>query len=151
MEDIVSNIIKEIGEKYFSNFSIDTVIDSFTRLLKLKPELESLIRGAKSPQDIETIFNEISGIIEANAKTGSIEIDNAIITAITSATFNHSDGTVTINDSTIVAPILKIGGFNGASGTTDIKAPDLRAKGSAIKGGKKTGIKIKGNAGIRMS
>lgn len=151
VEDLVTDIIKEIGEKYFPNFSLDTVVDTFRSLLKLKPELEGLIHRARNPQDVERIFNEISGIIEVNAKTGSIDIENAILTAIRSATFNHSDGTVTINESTITAPILTIGGFDRATGTTEIKAPDLRAKGSAIKGSKNTGIKIKGNAGIRMS
>ena len=151
MEDVITDIIKEIGEKYFPNFSIDSVLDTFRGLLKLKPELESLIRGARTPQDVEQIFEEISGIIEVDAGTGSIDIDNAIITAIRNATFNHSDGTVTINDSKIMAPILRIGGFDGASGTTNINAPDLRAKGSAIKGGKRTSIRIKGNAGIRMT
>jgi len=151
MDDLILGIIREIGEKYFPNFSLDNVTSTFNGLLKLKPELENLIQSAKNPQDVEQIFNEISGIFDANAGTGSIEIDNAIITAIRSATFNHSDGTVVINGTTIMAPILNIGGFGGASGTTNINAPDLRAKGSSIRGGKRTGIRIKGNAGIKMS
>ncbi len=101
--------------------------------------------------DIYSIHTFPKSFEDDNAGTGSIEIDNAIITAIRSATFNHSDGTVVINGTTIMAPILNIGGFGGASGTTNINAPDLRAKGSSIRGGKRTGIRIKGNAGIKMS
>ena len=43
MDDLILGIIREIGEKYFPNFSLDNVISTFNGLLKLKPELENLI------------------------------------------------------------------------------------------------------------
>jgi len=148
MEEFIASIITGIATKYLSKYSEEAVTRFFNWALEKKPQLKELIAKAKTPKDVENIFNEAIGVLDANAGTGTIDIDQAMINAIRMAKFNHADGTITIDDSTIYAPRLVTGGDHGATGTTTIKGTNLKSRGTEIKMGKNASIKIRRNAHI---
>ena len=134
MEDFIASIVSGIATKYLGKYSEEAVTRFFNWVLEKKPQLKEQLRRAETTQDVENIFNEAIGVFDANAGTGSIGIDKALITAIRSAKFNHANGKVTINNSTISAPRLRTGGDRGAKGKTTIKDSTLRSKGTEISG-----------------
>ena len=147
MEDVIASIVSGIATKYLGQYSEEAVTRFFNWVIEKKPQLKELLRKAETPQDVENIFNEAIGVFNANAGTGSIGIDRALITAIRSAKFNHANGKVTINNSTVSAPRLRTGGDKGAKGKTIIEDSDLRSKGTRISG-KGYRIEISGDAHI---
>jgi len=146
-EEQLSSAIAEIASKYLSNFQIESVKDLFERLINLKPSLKEVVLNAKDPNGIEHIFNEITGILNADAGTGTINIDNALITAIQTATFDHDQGTVTISNTTVSAPKLITGGNANATGETMIQDSTLKSRGTQITG---NGFQIKITDGARI-
>jgi len=147
MEEFIASIVTGIATKYLSKYSEEAVTKFFNWAIEKKPQIKELLRRAKTPQDVENIFKEAIGVFDANAGSGTIEIDQAIISAIRGARFNHANGKVTIDKSTISAPRLRTGGEKGAKGQTTIKDSDLRSRGTRIKG-KNYRIKITGDAHI---
>lgn len=151
MEEIISSIISGIATKYLSNYSEEAVTRFFNWAIGKKPQLKELLRKTKTHEDVENIFKEAVGILNANAGSGTIDIDQTMINAIRSAKFNHANGTVTIDDSTIYAPKLVTGGDRGATGTTTITGTNLKSRGTEIKMGKKASIKMSGSARIEQN
>ncbi len=148
MEEFIASIVSGIATKYLSKYSEEAVTRFFDWVLEKKPQLKEQITKAKTPKDVENIFKEAIGVLDANAGTGKIEIDQTIISAIRMAKFNHANGTVTIDNSTISAPRLVTGGDHGAKGSTTIKGTNLKSKGTEIRMGKNASIKITGDAHI---
>jgi len=152
MEPITSQIIASIAASYLAHFSAPVVERFFRRVSQLKPDLENRLRSARTTKDIEGIFREAIGVIDANAGTGTIEVDKALVEAIRGIRFDHAAGLVTIAGSTISAPVLVTGGGDGATGQTDIGGnTELKSKGTSIRVGKNASIRIKGNAQIKQT
>lgn len=151
MEDKIGEVISEIASTYLSKFSSESVNRFFDYVLIKKPDFRETLLNAKTSHDVEAIFNDAIGILNVTAESGSITIDNALINAIRSASFNHAQGTVTIAESTIYAPRLVTGGGYGATGTTTISGTNLKSRGTEIKMGKNTSIRFSGNARIEQN
>lgn len=141
--------IMSVVANYLSNFSYPIVEKFFKKVFQIKPDLEQKFKGAKSNQEFGEVLKEAVGVIEANAGTGSIDVDNSLLLALKHINFDHQNGSVSIKDSALRAPTIQVGGIG--NGKTTITNPNLRANGSGIFGGNNTGIVIEGNAGIIMS
>ena len=149
MDPITISILTEIASGYFVNFSSDIVKNYFRKVFKLQPSLEKDLKNAKSHQDFERIFKESIGVIDEASGSGSIDIDHGFLEAIRGIRFDHQNGTVTIQGSTLKAPILQTGGTG--SGETNISGSNMKSRGTEIKIGKNAAIRIKGNAQIRQN
>jgi len=151
MDPITAQVIISLTTSYFAQFTAPIVEKFFGTAFKLKPDLENRLRSAQTTEDIEHIFHEAVGVIDANAGIGSIGVDSALLKAIRSIRFDHASGLVTILGSTISAPVLVTGGGVGAKGQTNISGTELESKGTSIKVDKNASIKIKGNAQIKQT
>ena len=148
MDPITLGIIGSIGTGYFTKYSAKAVESLFERVFQQKPELEQKVKSARSTQDVESIFEEAIGIIDAQAGTGTIEVDGALVEAMRGIQFNHEAGRVTISNTTVSAPVLVTGGGRGATGQTNISGTNLKSGGTEIRVGKNASIKLSGNARI---
>ena len=123
----------------------------FRTAFKLRPGLGKRASEARTTADIEAIFREAVGVLDAHAATGSIDIDNVLLTAIRAIRFNHEDGTVAIECTTMKAPVIRIGGEPGATGTTKVTDTTLEAGGSKAVIEKGAAMGIDGGANITMA
>ena len=151
MDEAIGEFISNLGVKLLEKYQESQISNLFRYAIEKKPELENSIKNVKNSQDIENLFEEITGIIDADAGDGSIEINQAIITAMKCASFNHSNGTIVIDGSTISAFVLVTGGVSGSKGTTTIRGTNLKSKGTEIRIGKNASIKMSGGANIRQN
>ena len=152
MEPTTAQILAAIAAGYFTHYSTQAIGKLFRAAFRVKPGLEKCLRSAQTTEDIEAIFRQVVGIIDANAGAGSIEIDDSALEAMRSIHFDHASGRVTVHGSTISAPVLWTGGGAGATGESDFgDGTELRSKGTAIKIGKGALIRIKGNARIKQN
>ena len=146
-EELFGEAVAEIASKYLEKFQINSVKELFDGLVRLNPSFKETVLNAKDPKEVESIFKEITGILNADAGTGTISIDNALITAIQTAVFDHDQGTVTISNTKISAPKLITGGNSNATGETIIEDSTLESRGTKITG---KGYKIKMTGGARI-
>jgi len=134
---------------YFVNFTTPVVQNFFATAFKLKPSLENDLKNAKSTVDFERVFKEAVGVIDAKVGTGSISVDNGLLTAVKGIRFEHDNGVVSINGSTLNAMILHTGG--SGTGKTTITNSKMKSQGTEIQVGQGANIIITGNASIKQS
>ena len=148
MDPITTSIIISFCTGFLANYSTDAVKHFFGKAIELEPELEQKIKQAKSLQDVEAIFNEATGVIDAYAGTDSLDIDGGLLEALKGIRFDHAQGSVSINGATVSAPAIQYGGGIGSTGQTTITDTHSTTGGTSIKvsGGAK--ITISGNAKI---
>ena len=152
MDPIVTNFISNVASGLFVNFATDAVKQLFAAAIDLKPALSDEINSAQTNQDVERIFHEAVGVIDANASTGSISVDGSLLDALRGIRFDHARGKVTIGNSVISAPVLVTGGSAGATGQTVVGGNTrLKSQGTEIKVGKGAGIKMTGGASIKQT
>ncbi|MGB4291538.1 MAG: hypothetical protein WBJ37_01480 [Bacteroidales bacterium] len=151
MDPITIGIIGSLGASYLANFTSPVIKDFFDKVIKKRPDLEVLLQTANTPQEIERVFSEALGVLDASAGTGSIEVDNALVEAIRGIRFDHSNGTVIINGTRMKAPILVTGGSQGSKGETTIQGTEMESQGTKIVVGGNAQIKITGNAQIKQN
>jgi len=151
MSEELGTIIGDIASKYLESYQIDSVKEFFNQLISWKPSFKNTLLNVKTNEDVENVFKEATGILNVYAGTGSVKLNNALVNAITSAGFNHADGTITIDGSIISAPRLVTGGGDGASGNTKISGSKLKSKGTEIDVGSNASIEIHGNASIEQN
>lgn len=150
--DPITVFASSIAASMLANFGTKAVEKLFRTAVNYKPELQGAISTASTSYDIENIFKEAIGIINAHAGTGSIDIDQALLSAIRGARFDHAQGKVNIANSVVKAPVLITGGSMGATGQTIIGGnTSLKSRGTEIKVGGGASIKISGNASIKQS
>lgn len=150
--DPITAFVSSIAAGMLTNFGTSAVEKLFRTAVKLKPSLESKIAEARSSVDIEQIFQDAIGVIDANAGDGSIDIDSALLSAVRGARFDHAQGIVQIANSIVEAPVLVTGGGIGATGQTTIGGnTSLKSQGTEIKVGKGASIKMTGGASIKQT
>lgn len=152
MDPLTLSIITGLAVNYFTAFTEDAVRDFFTKAFRLKPPLEKQLRNAATSQQLQQVLNDATGVIEANAAAGTIDVDGALLQAIKHIRFDHQHGTVTIGNSTVVSAIVVTGGSAGATGQTLIGGnTELRSAGTSIKIEQGATIKMTGSASIRQT
>lgn len=129
------------------------VIQSFfDEAFRRKPSLEDELKKAVSTADFERVFREAVDVIHAGAGSGSIAVDSAFLSAVRGIRFDHQHGTVTIQGTTMTAPLIQTGGTAGSRGVTKLGANTaLNSGGTSIQIGEDCSITISGNASIRQS
>jgi hypothetical protein len=152
MDSVTISILTGLATNYFTGFTLPVIQGFFQKAINLEPSLEDDIRQARTPSDFEKVFQDAVGVIDAAAGSGSIDIDSAFLTAIRGIRFDHQHGTVTIQGTTMKAPIIKTGGAGGSTGVTELGADtSLQSGGTSIEIGNGCGITISGDASIEQS
>jgi hypothetical protein len=152
MDPITLSIITGIASGILANFSTDAVKHLFTSAIAVKPELETKIKAVKTSADVEAIFKEAVGVIDAYADQGNITIDGGLLEALRGIRFDHAHGTVKIAGTTIKSEVLVTGGSAGSSGQTVIGGnTSMKSKGTSIELGEGCSITMTGGASITQT
>ena len=141
--------LMSVAANYFSSFSYPVVENFFKQVFNLKPEIEEELKNAKTITDFEKIFNDAVGVIDVQVNNGSISVDQSFLNAIKGIRFDHQNGTVSVSNSSLKAPVLQMGGTG--HGQTTITGSKLSAGGSQVHVGGGASIKISGNASMKLS
>lgn len=143
-------ILAALATNYFANFTTPVIQNFFTQVFRRKPELRNQLAMATTPQDIEVVFREAVGVIDAQACQGQIYVDGAFLDALRGIRFDHNSGTVTIQGTIMQAPVLQTGG--SGPGLTQIgPGTQLKTKGTSISVGRGCSITMTGNARITQT
>ncbi|QGQ44770.1 hypothetical protein [Metabacillus sediminilitoris] len=146
--------VMSLLSNYFTTFTAPTIEKVFKRVFKVNPDLQMRLENATTTQEIESIFQEAVGVIDVNASDGSVSVqggleEKLLIEALKGIRFDHSHGQVTIENTTLQAPVLRTGGSNAATGTTTVAGGTiLSTGGTSINVGKGAKITITGGAQI---
>ena len=138
-----------------AGLTVESAKVAFGFVEKKRPDL--VLRADAAQQtlnttDIEQIFREAVGVIDAAAGSGEIQIDQATLTALKGIRFDHKDGQVNISGTTVHAPILVTGGGSGSVGQTVVGSnTSLKSQGTEISVGKGAGITMTGGANIKQT
>jgi len=144
MDPITTNILISLFTGVLSSYSVDAIKHFFGKAVELDPEIENKIKTAKTTFDLECIFNEATGVIDAHAKDDSIEIDDSMLQAIKGIRFDHGNGIISISGSEISSSVIQYGGQEGNSGETLITNTISKGEGSTVK--VNSSLKLKGSA-----
>lgn len=146
----IDPILAELARSYFVNFTTPVIEKFFTYVFKKKPALRDKLEVASTLRDVEAIFREAVGVIDGQAGQGKIEIDNIFLEALRGVRFDHNQGNVIIQGTTMKAPVLQTGG--SGSGRTEIGGGTvLKTNGTQISVGQGCSITMSGNAKITQS
>ncbi|PHR22506.1 MAG: hypothetical protein COA36_17755 [Desulfotalea sp.] len=152
MDPITLSIFMEFSSGILANFATDAVKHFFISTISVKPELENKIKAAKTSTDIEAIFKEAVGVIDAYADQGNITIDGGLLKALRGIRFDHAHGTVNIAGTTIKSEVLVTGGSAGSSGKTVIGGnTSMKSQGTSIERGEGCSITMTGGANITQT
>ncbi len=152
MDPVTLSIITGIASGILANFSTDAVKHLFVSAIAVNPELEDKIKGAKTSADIELIFQEAVGVIDAYADKGNITIDGGLLEALRGIRFDHAHGTVNISGATLASTILVSGGDSGSTGKTVIgDNTSMKSQGTSINVGNSCSITMTGGASITQT
>lgn len=150
--DAITSFLTGIASGVATNFATDAIKQFFSAAVELNPGIADEMEAATSNQDVERIFNESIGVIDAHAGDGSIDVDGSLLTALRGIRFDHAQGLVYIGNSVVQAPVLETGGGSGATGQTTVGGnTNLKSQGTEIRVGKGAAIKITGNAKIKQT
>lgn len=152
MDPVIISILTNIATGMLANFSTDTVKGLFEKVFEIKPELEEKLKEAKSSKDVELVFKEAIGVIDANADKGNITVDGGLLEALRGIRFDHAHGTVNISNTEVKSEVLVTGGSASSTGTTTIKDNTiLKTKGTSISVGNGCSITMTGGATITQT
>ena len=152
MDPVTISILTSIATGMLANFSTDTVKGLFEKVFEIKPELEEKLKEAKNSKDVELVFKEAIGVIDANADKGNITVDGGLLEALRGIRFDHAHGTVNISNTEVKSEVLVTGGSASSTGTTTIKDNTiLKTKGTSISVGNGFSITMTGGATITQT
>jgi hypothetical protein len=110
-------VLDHFAIAFFSRATYDisktTLTSLFQDVAKQRPDLERAGKNAMvsgNVREAERVFEEAVGVIVARAATGSINIDEATLTALKGIRFDHEQGRIDIGNSTVAADVLVTGG-----------------------------------------
>ena len=150
--DPVTAFVTNVAANIVAGFATDKVKSLFQTAARLHPPLAEDMQGASTTQDVERIFRDLVGVIDAHAGTGAIKMDGALLSALREIRFDHAGGRIHIGNTTIQAPVLVTGGRAGATGETIIDGKTkLKSAGTEIDVGQGAQIKAIGNAQIEQT
>ena len=145
-------IVTSLGTNYFTHFTADKVQQFFATAFKLKPSLEKDLLNAKTSIEIEKIFKEATGVIDANAGSGILNIDKALLEAVRGIRLDHAHGQVVMNNTTLKSQVIQTGGSEYSTGTTNLLGgTTLKTDGTEISIGHGASITLSGGAKITQS
>ena len=146
---MVEQFLASVAVSYFTAYSRPAIEKLFRTAFNLKPEIEKQADEATSSQDVEALFQEVVGVIDAHASRGTIDIDKVLLSALRRIRFDHEAGSVTISGSTLSAPVLVTGGGKIATGKRTIRDnTTLKSAGTQIDIGQGASIEMTGGAQI---
>ncbi len=152
MDPITTSIVTGIASGILANFSTDAVKHLFGTVFSIQPELEDKLKAVKTSVDIETIFHEAVGVIDAHADHGSINIDGGLLEALRGIRFDHAHGIVNIAGATLKSQVLVTGGSADSTGQTTIGGnTQLNSQGTSIQVGEGCSIVMTGGASIKQT
>jgi hypothetical protein len=152
MDSLTASIVAGLAVNYFSGFTQSSVNDFFAHVFRLRPELESHLKAAKTSDQLQRVLAEVFGVIEATAANGSISVDGGLFDAVRRIQFDHQCGIVTIGDAIVSSAVVVTGGVAGSTGTTVISGgAHLKSAGTEIKVGTGASIKMIGGASISQT
>ncbi len=149
LDPLVVAAVTSLAVNYFTEFTAPTVRDLFYSVFQSHPSLQDELLAADTPSDFQKVFEEAIGVIDAQAKDGTLAVDGSLLTAMRGIRFDHGDGYVSIKNSVLRAPRISLGG--AGKGETILSESDSHAEGSSISLGPGAGIKISGNGNIQQS
>ena len=110
-------VLDHFAIAFFAHAAYDisktTLTSLFQDVAKQRPDLERAGKNAMvsgNVREAERVFEEAVGVIVAHAATGSINIDEATLTALKGIRFDHEQGRIDIGNSTVAADVLVTGG-----------------------------------------
>jgi hypothetical protein len=110
-------VLDHFAIAFFAHAAYDisktTLTSLFQDVAKQRPDLERAGKNAMVSGDVreaERVFEEAVGVIVARAATGSINIDEATLTALKGIRFDHEHGRIDIGNSAVAADVLVTGG-----------------------------------------
>ena len=110
-------VLDHFAIAFFAHAAYDisktTLTSLFQDVAKQRPDLERAGKNAMvsgNVREAERVFEEAVGVIVARAATGSINIDEATLTALKGIRFDHEQGRIDIGNSTVAADVLVTGG-----------------------------------------
>lgn len=149
---MVESVLTGALSGLLASYSKEAIDNFFDAAFSARPSLRERLRAASSTSDLETIFYEVVGVVDASAGEGEIKVDGGIIEAILGIRFDHSSGTVTIAGSTLSSTVLLTGGRPGSTGVTTIgEGTQLISEGTSIDVGAGCQILISGDAQIKQT
>ncbi len=152
MDPVIISILTNIATGMLANFSTDTVKALFEKVFEINPELEEKLKEAKNSKDVELVFKEAIGVIDANADKGNITVDGGLLEALRGIRFDHAHGTVNISNTEVKSEVLVTGGSASSTGTTTIKDNTiLKTNGTSISVGNGCSITMTGGATITQT
>ena len=152
MDQIITSIVTEIASGIPANFSTDEVKHFFGTLFSMQPELEDKLKVATTSVDLESIFHEAVGIIDAHADHGSINIDGELLEALRGIHFDYAHGAVNIVGATLKFQVLVTGGSAGSTSQTIIgENTQLNSQGTSIQVDEGCSIVLTGGASIKQT
>lgn len=119
-----------------SNLTSDAIKGIIGKLAGKHPELgiqASLLETPLPFDEVDKLFSQMQGAIQAAAANGEIQLDGAQLHALSGIKFDHQAGTVLINGSQVKASVLVTGGGQHATGKTIIQGDTtMTSQGTSI-------------------
>jgi hypothetical protein len=151
MDPLTLSILASLGTSYLANLTTPTIQSFFSEAFRQKPELEARVLALPSgtATDVEALFKDAVGVIDAAAGTGTITVDCGVLEAVRAVRFDHQQGTVLLDGSWVQAPVLQTGGTG--TGQTSVINTTMRSAGTAMRVTGDAKITITGNAKITQT
>lgn len=150
MDANLLNFLISVSSGFAANMSSEGIKAAYQRVFSARPDLEQRIVSPASGSDVEAALGKVAGVLEAMAGIGSIDIEDGVLKALRSATFDHQNGVVRIGNSRIEAPVVTTGG-TGTGETTISGNTEMRSKGTNVQVGDGATIRITENASIKQT
>lgn len=150
MDPLITSILTALATNYFTEFTAPVVKDFFEKVFQINPSLESELKAASTNEDFEKIFKAAVGVIDAQAGTGLIKIDNALLEALRGIRFDHQNGLIFVSGSWVNAPKIQIGSGSG-TGKTTITNSKLKSQRASIDLNGNSSLNVGGNATVKIN
>src|SRR5690606_17939217 len=119
-------VLLNLGTGVGANFATSGIKTALGSLFKDRPDLDRRISNPTSGEDLQSALSEVASQLQVLAASGSVQIDGAVITALSGARFDHNSGRIHIGNTTVSAARLQTGGTGPGqtviSGNTELRS-----------------------------